>query len=103
MSDTSINDYYPQEEAPPVSLTAGEAPETSPTPPLQEEAPIQPAAEEAIEDLGIDLPDIPLPDDEPIEDAVKDLKKAFIKKKFKNSLSDQMYFNIKSMQNIKLR
>lgn len=72
MSDTSINDYYPQEEAPPVSLTAGEAPETSPTPPLQEEAPIQPAAEEAIEDLGIDLPDIPLPDDEPIEDAVKD-------------------------------
>tara|TARA_Y100000746_G_C15434975_1_gene420245 strand:+ start:26 stop:1003 length:978 start_codon:yes stop_codon:yes gene_type:complete len=38
-----------------------------------------------------------------IEDAVKDLKKAFIKKKFKNSLSDQMYFNIKRMQNIKLR
>ena len=38
-----------------------------------------------------------------IEDAVKDLKKAFKKKKFKNSLTDEMYFNIKRMQNIKLR
>ena len=66
MSDTSINDYYPQEgEAP--SLKAGEAPETTPEAPVSEEN----SAHE-VEDLGIDLPDIPLPDDEPIEDAVKD-------------------------------
>tara|TARA_B100001540_G_C15814029_1_gene646088 strand:- start:2871 stop:3848 length:978 start_codon:yes stop_codon:yes gene_type:complete len=38
-----------------------------------------------------------------IEDAVKDLKKAFRNKKFKKSLTDEMYFNIKRMQNIKLR
>jgi nucleoside-diphosphate-sugar epimerase len=37
-----------------------------------------------------------------IEDAVKDLKKAFKNKKIKNSLTNQMYFNIKRMQNIKL-
>ena len=66
MSDTSINDYYPQEgEAP--SLKAGEAPETTPEAPVTEEN----SAHE-VEDLGIDLPDIPLPDDEPIEDGVKD-------------------------------
>tara|TARA_R110002020_G_scaffold60201_4_gene163436 strand:- start:151 stop:1401 length:1251 start_codon:yes stop_codon:yes gene_type:complete len=69
MSDTSINDYYPQEEGVPPSLTAGEAPEApSDTKPEQssDSAP-------ELEDLGIDLPDIPLPDDEPIEDAVKDV------------------------------
>ena len=69
MSDTSINDYYPQEEGVPPSLTAGEAPEApSDTKPEQ-------ASDSApeLEDLGIDLPDIPLPDDEPIEDAVKDV------------------------------
>ena len=37
-----------------------------------------------------------------IEDAVKDLKKAFKNKKIKKSLTNQMYFNIKRMQNIKL-
>ena len=66
MSDTSINDYYPQEgEAP--SLKAGEAPEEKPEDLVSAEN----SAHE-VEDLGIDLPDIPLPDDEPIEDGVKD-------------------------------
>ena len=71
MSDTSINDYYPQEEGTPPSLTAGEAPETAPeTFPETHTDASEPSAE--VEDLGIDLPDIPLPDDEPIEDGVKD-------------------------------
>ena len=71
MSDTSINDYYPQEEGTPPSLTAGEAPETAPeTLPETHTDASEPTAE--VEDLGIDLPDIPLPDDEPIEDGVKD-------------------------------
>ena len=64
MSDTNINDYYPQEDATPPSLTAGEAPD-SPTAEPSAPAP-------SVEDLGIDLPDIPLPDDEPIEDSVSD-------------------------------
>ena len=80
MSDTNISDYYPQKEEapttplpgfePPVSLSAGEAPEPAPTTP--DEAPVAPAESLGIDDLGIDLPDIPLPDDEPIEDAIKD-------------------------------
>ena len=69
MSDTDINQYYPQDEVPPVTLTAGEAPATPEEPkPNTEEASVT----ETVEDLGIDLPDIPLPDDEPIEDAIKD-------------------------------
>jgi len=59
MSDTGINDYYPEEV--PQSLVAGEA--------AQPDAPI---ASEPVEDLGIDLPDIPLPDDDPVEDGVTD-------------------------------
>ena len=64
MSDTNINDYYPKEDVIPTSLTAGEpvdAPTTEPQPTTA-----------SVEDLGIDLPDIPLPDDEPIEDSVSD-------------------------------
>ena len=64
MSDTNINDYYPQEDVTPPSLTAGEAPD-SPTADPSSTAP-------SVEDLGIDLPDIPLPDDDPIEDSVTD-------------------------------
>ena len=37
-----------------------------------------------------------------IEDAVKDLKYAFEKGLLPNSLEDEMYFNIKRMQSIKL-
>ena len=64
MSDTNINDYYPQEDVTPPSLTAGEAPD-SPTADPSSTAP-------SVEDLGIDLPDIPLADDDPIEDSVTD-------------------------------
>jgi len=64
MSDTNINDYYPQEDATPPSLTAGEAPDA---PTAEPSAPAP-----SVEDLGIDLPDIPLPDDEPIEDSISD-------------------------------
>ena len=64
MSDTNINDYYPQEDVTPPSLTAGEAPDSPTTEPS--------ATAPSVEDLGIDLPDIPLPDDEPIEDSVSD-------------------------------
>ena len=67
MSDTSINDYYPQEGEVP-SLKAGEAPEATPETPVTEEN-----SAPQVEDLGIDLPDIPLPDDEPIEEGVKDI------------------------------
>ena len=63
MSDTGINDYYPEEALP--SLVAGEA--AGSTTPAPESKPPQ-----DIEDLGIDLPDIPLPDDDPVEDAVVD-------------------------------
>jgi cell division GTPase FtsZ len=63
MSDTGINDYYPEEAMP--SLVAGEA--AGSTTPAPESKPPQ-----DIEDLGIDLPDIPLPDDDPVEDAVVD-------------------------------
>ena len=88
MSDTNISDYYPNEKkstelpgfnAPP-SLTAGEAPE----PAAEAPAPVSDAAPEErkeslsiepteVTDLGIDLPDIPLPDDEPLEEGVKDV------------------------------
>ena len=81
MSDTNINQYYPEEV--PQSLVAGEAPGAPASQP-SEEAPVsaEPTttdgeketvnAGEGVVDLGIDLPDIPLPDDEPIEDGVKD-------------------------------
>lgn len=81
MSDTNINQYYPEEV--PQSLVAGEAP-GAPAQEPSEQAPViaEPTttdgeketvnAVEGVVDLGIDLPDIPLPDDEPIEDAVKD-------------------------------
>lgn len=38
-----------------------------------------------------------------IQDAIKDLKEAFDKKKLKNSLTDSKYFNIKKMQEINLK
>lgn len=38
-----------------------------------------------------------------IEDAVRDLKFAFEKKLLKNTLSDDIYFNIKRMNNLKLK
>ena len=38
-----------------------------------------------------------------IEDAVKDLKNAFNKKKLINPLTNEFYFNIKRMQSIKLK
>ena len=81
MSDTNINQYYPEEI--PQSLVAGEAP-GAPTPEPNEQIPVSAEAKdtdevkdavsagEGVVDLGIDLPDIPLPDDEPLEDAVKD-------------------------------
>ena len=81
MSDTNINQYYPEEV--PQSLVAGEAPGATASQP-SEEAPVSAEstttdgaketvnAGEGVVDLGIDLPDIPLPDDEPIEDGVKD-------------------------------
>ena len=81
MSDTNINQYYPEEV--PQSLVAGEAPGAPASQP-SEEPPVgaEPTrtdgeketvnAGEGVVDLGIDLPDIPLPDDEPIEDGVKD-------------------------------
>tara|TARA_R110002020_G_scaffold2759_2_gene12968 strand:- start:1107 stop:2396 length:1290 start_codon:yes stop_codon:yes gene_type:complete len=81
MSDTNINDYYPENkpaEAPP-SLVAGEAitpPSDTPIPesdatPEEGKEPLGIKTTE-VTDLGIDLPDIPLPDDEPLEDGVKD-------------------------------
>ena len=76
MSDTNISDYYPKEKEtplpglePPASLTAGEAPDSAP---LEPEVPA-PVEALGVDDLGIDLPDIPLPDDEPIEDSIKDI------------------------------
>ena len=78
MSDTNINEYYPENKAAeaPTSLVAGEAPEL-PAEPSTEQAPNtpEPVPDEAraeVTDLGIDLPDIPLPDDEPLEDSIKD-------------------------------
>ena len=38
-----------------------------------------------------------------IEDAVKDLKYAFDKKLLKNTLTDDLYFNIKRMNNLNLK
>ena len=80
MSDTNINQYYPDA---PQSLVAGEAPGApapapNEQPPEAEKPPVDNAsvntisAGEGVMDLGIDLPDIPLPDDEPLEDGVKD-------------------------------
>ena len=82
MSDTPIHQYYPENkpaEAPP-SLVAGEAikpPSDEPATPLSDATPEE--WKEAlgvkvteVTDLGIDLPDIPLPDDEPFEESVKD-------------------------------
>jgi cell division GTPase FtsZ len=80
MSDTNINQYYPDV---PQSLVAGEAPgapapapnEQSPEaekPPVDDASVSTISAGEGVMDLGIDLPDIPLPDDEPLEDGVKD-------------------------------
>ena len=82
MSDTPIHEYYPAdkptEELP--SLVAGEAitpPSEAQTTPLSDATPEEwkealgiKATE--VTDLGIDLPDIPLPDDEPLEESVKD-------------------------------
>ena len=81
MSDTPIHEYYPEnkptEASPP--LVAGEAialpsdtpiPESDATPEERKETLGAKAVE--VTDLGIDLPDIPLPDDEPLEDGVKD-------------------------------
>ena len=73
MSDTDINQYYPQDEVPPVTLTAGEAPEDAPATTKEPKPNTEVvSATEAVEDLGLALLDIPLPDDEPIEDAIKD-------------------------------
>ena len=82
MTDTGINEYYPTptpEEAP-KSLVAGEAmpsPSDVPPTPLSNETPEEQKETLVVNvtevtDLGIDLPDIPLPDDDPLEDGVKD-------------------------------
>jgi len=71
MSDTDINEYYPKDEIPPLTLTAGES--LKPEVPIPSEEKIEtPITPEPVEDLGIDLPDIPLPDDDPVEDSIKD-------------------------------
>jgi cell division GTPase FtsZ len=82
MSDTNINQYYPEEV--PQSLVAGEAPGAPASQP-SEEAPVNAeptapdegkevvSAGDGVVDLGIDLPDIPLPDDEPLEDGITDI------------------------------
>ena len=74
MSDTNINEYYPKEEVPPVTLTAGESLKPQVAAPDKEKEVVNDSLslEEGIDDLGIDLPDIPLPDDDPIEDSIKD-------------------------------
>ena len=38
-----------------------------------------------------------------IEDAIIDLKNAFYKKMLENTLTDEKYFNIKRMNNLKLK
>ena len=38
-----------------------------------------------------------------IEDAVKDLKKKFEEKALENTLSNDLYFNIKRMKNLNLK
>ena len=81
MSDTPIHEYYPENkpaEEPP-SLVAGEAitpPSDTPTPKSdatpeewKEALGITPTE---VTDLGIDLPDIPLPNDDLLEDGVTD-------------------------------
>lgn len=74
MSDTNINEYYPKEEVPPVTLTAGESLKPQVSAPDEEKAVVNDSfsLQEGVDDLGIDLPDIPLPDDDPIEDSIKD-------------------------------
>ena len=74
MSDTNINEYYPKEEVPPVTLTAGESLKPQVAAPDKEKEVVNDSLslEEGVDDLGIDLPDIPLPDDDPIEDSIKD-------------------------------
>ena len=74
MSDTNINEYYPKEEVPPVTLTAGESLKPQVSAPDEEQAVVNDSLslQEGADDLGIDLPDIPLPDDDPIEDSIKD-------------------------------
>ena len=82
MSDTAINEYYPDKKPDevPAALVAGEAiasPSDTPSSPVSDATPeerkeslgITPTE---VTDLGIDLPDIPLPDDQPIEESVKD-------------------------------
>ena len=80
MSDTNINQYYPEKE-PLKPLVAGQSPDANidaeqyaftgePAQPSPDNLPY-PGTSQAV-DLGIDLPDIPLPDDEPLEDGVKD-------------------------------
>ena len=74
MSDTNINQYYPQET--PQTLVGGEAvdaPLNEPAPTQQIEDSLPISSNEGVVDLGIDLPDIPLPDEDPVEDSVKDL------------------------------
>lgn len=74
MSDTNINQYYPQET--PQTLVGGEAvdaPLNEPAPTQQKEDSLPISSNEGVVDLGIDLPDIPLPDEDPVEDSVKDL------------------------------
>ena len=74
MSDTNINEYYPKEEVPPVTLTAGESLKPQVAAPDKEKEVVNDSfsLQEGVDDLGIDLPDIPLPDDDPIEDSIKD-------------------------------
>ena len=74
MSDTNINQYYPQET--PQTLVGGEAvdaPLNEPAPTQQKEDSLPISSNEGVVDLGIDLPDIPIPDEDPVEDSVKDL------------------------------
>ena len=81
MSDTPIHEYYPENKPDQASppLVAGEAPTTpneSSAEPNSEDSvvPVSASNEPSTEitDLGIDLPDIPLPDDDPLEDSVSD-------------------------------
>ena len=81
MSDTSIQDYYPEDKQPEApALVAGEAgtpPNDTPSIPVSDATPEEWKEELGIKptevtDLGIDLPDIPLPDDDPVEEGVTD-------------------------------
>lgn len=90
MSDTNINEYYPENKTTeaPASLVAGEAAALPSDTPEKDQAttestPVSDATPEEwkeslgikateVTDLGIDLPDIPLPDDDPLEDSIED-------------------------------